>query len=59
MIEKLKIDTNNASDIIYKDIKISNKIITVVYSEVLTSSENITGILLRNISHIIEEDLFS
>ena len=59
MIERLKKDTNQVSDIIYKDIKIKDKTITIIYSEVLISTENITGILLRNISKIIEENLLN
>lgn len=57
MIEKLKKDTNQVSDIIYKHIKIKNKTIIIIYSEVLTSSENISESILKNISKIIEEDL--
>ena len=57
MLEKLKKDTNNASDIIYKEIKIQDKIITIVYSEVLANGEDISRVILKNISHIIEEKL--
>lgn len=57
MIEKLKLDTNQASDIIYKEIKIQDKTITIIYSEVLASSETISHFILRNISHIIEDKL--
>lgn len=59
MIERLKKDTNNASDIIYKDIVINNQTITIIYSEVLASSETVNTVVLRNISHIVEENLFN
>lgn len=57
MIEQLKKDTNQASDLIDKKIEINNQAIHIVYSEVLASSEDITGTILRNISYIVEEDL--
>ena len=57
MIEKLKKDTNQADDIIYKEIKIKDQTITIIYSEVLASSENISRFILKDISHIIEEKL--
>jgi len=57
MIERLKQDTNQASDIIYKEIKIKDKMITIIYSEVLASSENVSRFILKDISHIIEENL--
>lgn len=59
MIEKLKNDTNQASDIIYKNIKIDNQTITIIYSEVLTNSDSINEIILKNISKIIEENLWN
>lgn len=57
MIEKLKKDTNLVSDIIYKEIEIEGKKVTLVYSEVLASGEDISRVILRDISHIIEEKL--
>lgn len=59
MIDRLKKDTNQASDLIYKEIKIQNKTITIIYSEVLTSSLDISSIILRDISHIVEEKLIT
>ena len=65
IIDKIKKDTNNAFDIIYKEININNEIITLVYSEVLTNTSNITEMILKDISKIINnktninEDLFS
>ena len=57
MLEQLKKDTNNVSDLLYKEIEIKGQKIYIVYSEVLTSSTDITDIILRNISKIIEENL--
>lgn len=57
MLEKLKVDTNNASDIIFKEIDINKQKITIIYSEVLASGTNISQIIFRDISHIIEENL--
>lgn len=57
MIEKLKQNANKVSDIIYKEIKINDKTITIIYSEVLASSENVSRFILKDISHIIEENL--
>lgn len=57
MLERLKKDTNNVSDLLYKDIQIKDQKIYILYSEVLTSSSDITDIILKNISKIIEEDL--
>ncbi len=65
MIEKLKKDTNQASDIIYKEILVEGKKVTLIYSEVLTSGDSINRVILKDISHIVEErllgneDLFS
>lgn len=57
MIDKLKKDTNNANDIIYKQISINNQNITVIYSEVLASGDDISKIILKNISYITESNL--
>ena len=57
MLDKLKKETNYASDIIYKRINIANKEITLIYSEVITSSDAISKIILNNISFMIEEKL--
>ena len=57
MLDRLKHDTNNASDIIYKDIDILDKTITIIYSEVISSSDTIINSVLHNISYIIENDI--
>lgn len=57
MLERLKKETNYASDIIYKEIKIQNQKITLIYSEVLTNSSDISEVILKNIAKIIDEEL--
>lgn len=59
MLERLKKETNQASDIIYKQITINNQEITIIYSEVLISSSSMNEFILKNLSHIIEENLFT
>lgn len=56
-IDRIKKDTNYATDIIYKDINIHENKVTLVYSEVLTSGEDISNIILRNIAKIIDEKI--
>lgn len=57
IIDRIKKDTNNATDIIYKEIIIKNKKFTLVYSEVLTSSDDISNIILKTISKVINENI--
>jgi len=57
IIERIKKDTNKATDIIYKEITIKNQKVTLVYSEVLTSGYDISNVILKNISKIINEDI--
>ena len=57
MLEKLKKETNNASDIIYKNITILNNNITLIYSEVLNSSDSINKMILNDLSYINEEKI--
>ena len=57
MLERLKKETNYASDIIYKEITIQGQKITLVYSEVLTSGSDISAVVLKNIAKIIDEDI--
>lgn len=59
MLDKLKKVTNYASDIIYKEINILDKKIIIIYSEVITSSDTISRIILSNISYMIEENLIT
>ena len=57
IIDRIKKDTNNATDIIYKEIIIKNKKFTLVYSEVLTNSDDISNIILKTISKVINENI--
>lgn len=51
IINKIKKDTNNAPDIMYK--KYNN--ITFIYSEVLTNTNDINEYILKNINNIIDK----
>lgn len=57
IIDRIKKDTNNATDIIYKEITIKDKQFTLVYSEVLTSGADISNIILKTITKIINENI--
>lgn len=57
MITRLQIDTNNADDIIYRTINIQGQNITLVYSEVLISGENVSELILKNLAKIIDEKI--
>lgn len=59
MLDELKKKTNNASDIIYKDIIVNNNTVTLVYSEVLTSGDSVSKIILNSISNITTMNLFN
>lgn len=56
LIDKLKKDTNNASDMIYKKIELSNHTIYFIYNEVLTSGDAINDFILKNIAFLIDEE---
>ena len=47
MIDRLKRETNQANDIIYKEILINDNKITLIYSDVLTSGADITNYILK------------
>ena len=59
MIDRLKRETNQANDIIYKEILINDNKITLIYSDVLTSGADITNYILKNLSYIIEQNLIT
>ncbi len=59
MIDRLKRETNQANDIIYKEILINDNKITLIYSDVLTSGSDITNYILKNLSYIIEQNLIT
>ena len=56
-ITKLKFDTNNADDIIYKEITINKEKVNLIYSEVLTSSQSVNDFILKNLSHVIDHNI--
>jgi len=56
LIENLKQDTNNSSDMIYKEIIVSNHTIYFIYNEVLTSGDAINDFILKNIAFLIDEN---
>lgn len=56
ILDKIKKDTNNAMDIIYKEININNETITLVYSDVLTSTTNISEMILKDITKLINSN---
>ena len=47
LINKIKKDTGNSTDIQYKKLNINKEEITIIYSEVLTSSTSINDFILR------------
>ena len=50
IIEKIKKDTRNSSDIIYRDITIEDKKIYIIFSEVLCDGEYINDFILRKMT---------
>lgn len=51
-INKLKIDTNNNKDIIYREYKINKTIINIIYYEPLVSSTKISDFIIRSLTSI-------
>lgn len=56
LIQRLQTETNHASDIIYKNIKISNHKIVLIYNEVLTSGDDVNNYILKNLAFLIDEE---
>lgn len=52
ILNTIRKDTGNSSDIIYKNIFISNEEINIIYSEVLTDSDSINDFILKPINYI-------
>ena len=52
VINKLKSDTNNCSDIIYRTKYINNKKIYIIYSEPIVSSDKISDFIIRSLDNI-------
>ncbi len=57
ILEKIKKDTGNASDLIIKKINITNHEVYLIYNEVLTSGDAINDFLLKNIAFLIDEKI--
>ena len=52
IIEKLKKDTNNASDITYREKKVWKKRTEIIYIESLTNSDKISDFIIRSLDKI-------
>lgn len=52
VIDKLKKETNNLNDIIYRKKKIAKKDVYVIYNEPLTSSDKISDFIIRSLTNI-------
>lgn len=52
IINKLKKDTNNCSDIIYRTKYVNNKKIYIIYSEPIVSSDKISDFIIRSLDYI-------
>lgn len=55
IVERLKSDTNNLSDIVYRKKKIRKKEIYIIYNEPLTSSDKISDFIIRSLNNIDDE----
>ena len=57
-IERLKKESNNATDYIYKKIKLKNNTLEIVNIETITSSSDINNFILKRISYLdnLDED---
>lgn len=55
IIEKLKQETNNLSDIIYREKMVHKKKIYIIYNEPLTSSDKISDFIIRSLNNIAKE----
>lgn len=55
LIEKIKSDTGNTTDMIFRKMIIDQKPLYLVYNEVLTSSDDINNFILKNIAQVIDE----
>lgn len=52
IIKRLKKDTSNLDDIIYREMKIGMKKICIIYNEPLTSSDKISDFIIRSLDKI-------
>lgn len=52
IVERLKSETNNLPDIIYREKYIKNKKLYIIYNEPLTSSDKISDFIIRSLNNI-------
>ena len=52
IIKKIKKETNNLENIIYREKKILNKTIYIIYLDALISSNTISDFIIRSLNHI-------
>ena len=57
IIKKLKKETNEISDIVYREKNIGNKKIYIIYNEPLTSSDKISDFIIKSLNHISEKHI--
>ena len=55
LIEKIKKKVGSSTDFIFREMTIQNKTITLIFNEVLTSSEDINQFILKYLANIIEK----
>ncbi len=58
IVQKIKEETNNLDDIIYRKKIIKKKKVYIIYNEPLTSSDKISDFIVRSLNHI-EQEKFS
>lgn len=56
--EKLKKDTGNVQDIIYRDMEIGKNKLTIIFEEPLTSSDKISDFIIRSLNDFKGEKLY-
>ena len=57
LIKKIKKDTGNSDDIIYKELKIHNQTVNIISNEVLTDTKVINDYILRAIVRVLEKNI--
>lgn len=57
IIERIKKDTGNSSDFVFREILVQEQVIQLVFNEVLSSSTDINQFILKNIAKIIDENI--
>lgn len=57
ILKKLKKETNEISDIVYREKNIGDKKIYIIYNEPLTSSDKISDFIIKSLNHISEKHI--